>query len=93
MTRDERTTSQQRPTQGRNRCACTRDPAAERLSLRDVVRQLVDEIPQTESGLRAKVVDEYGSCTRVQIRGALRQLIRDGVILWQSDGYVAGRRP
>lgn len=74
------------------RRTCTRDPAAERISLRDVVRQLVDENPQTEPELRAKVVEEYGACTRGKLRRALRGLVKAGVVRWQGEGFVAGRQ-
>ncbi len=61
---------------------------SERLSLRDVVLQLVGVDPMTSAQIHELVLVEYGSCSRGRVDCVLRGLVREGRLRFEGGLYT-----
>jgi hypothetical protein len=62
--------------------------ACERISLRDVVLQVVGAEPLTSAQIHELVLDEYGSCSRGRVDSVLRGLVREGRLRFEDGMYT-----
>jgi hypothetical protein len=65
--------------------------ACERISLRDVVRQIVAaDGPLTSAEIHQAVLVEYGACSRGLVDSVLHDMVAAGVLRREDGRYVTG---